>query len=135
MTTYYYCLLTIFLLLFGACKSSHINTSLPSTAKEASAKKGIVVTANALASQVGVAGVVKIEDGVTLWGQVVVNKTLTIGENAVLLGTSGVTHSLEGNKTYWGTPAQDAGLARRELVWIKRIPQLWDKVMNKAAIL
>ena len=88
-----------------------------------------------IAAQVVVAGCVIIKDGVTLWGQVVVNKTLTIGENAVLLGTSGVTHSLEGNKTYWGTPAQDAGLARRELVWIKRIPQLWDKVMNKAPIL
>ena len=84
-----------------------------------------------IAAQVVVAGCVIIKDGVTLWGQVVVNKTLTIGENAVLLGTSGVTHSLEGNKTYWGTPAQDAGLARRELVWIKRIPQLWEKVMGK----
>ena len=84
-----------------------------------------------IAAQVVIAGCVIIKDGVTLWGQVVVNKTLTIGENAVLLGTSGVTHSLEGNKTYWGTPAQDAGLARRELVWIKRIPQLWDKVMGK----
>ena len=87
-----------------------------------------------IAAQVVVAGCVVIKDGVTLWGQVVVNKTLTIGENAVLLGTSGVTHSLEGNKTYWGTPAQEAGLARRELVWIKRIPQLWEKVMNKAPI-
>lgn len=85
-----------------------------------------------IAAQVVVAGCVVIEDGVTLWGQVVVNKTLTIGANAVLLGTSGVTASLEGNKTYWGTPAQEAGLARRELVWIKRIPQLWDKVMSSA---
>lgn len=84
-----------------------------------------------IAAQVVVAGCVIIKNGVTLWGQVVVNKTLTIGENAILLGTSGVTHSLEGNKTYWGTPAQDAGLARRELVWIKRIPQLWEKVMGK----
>ena len=83
------------------------------------------------AAQVVVAGCVIIEDGVTLWGQVVVNKTLTIGENAILLGRTGVGSSLEGNKTYWGAPAQDAGLAKRELVWIKRIPQLWEKVMNK----
>ena len=82
-----------------------------------------------LAAQVVVAGCVIIKDGVTLWGKVVVNKTLTIGENAVLLGTTGVTTSLEGNKTYWGTPAQEAGIAKRELIWIKRIPQLWDKVM------
>ncbi|MEO7769290.1 MAG: UDP-3-O-(3-hydroxymyristoyl)glucosamine N-acyltransferase, partial [Ferruginibacter sp.] len=83
-----------------------------------------------LAAHVVVAGCVNIMDGVTLWGQVVVNKTLTIGENAVLLARTGVSGSLEGNKTYWGAPAQEAGLAKRELVWIKRIPQLWDKVMK-----
>lgn len=84
-----------------------------------------------LAAQVVVAGGVTIKDGVTLWGCVIVNKTLTIGENAVLLGTTGVTSNLEGNKTYWGTPAQEAGIVKRELIWIKRIPLLWDKVMNK----
>ena len=84
-----------------------------------------------LAAQVVVAGGVTIKDGVTLWGCVIVNKTLTIGENAVLLGTTGVTSNLEGNKTYWGTPAQEAGAAKRELVWIKRIPLLWEKVMGK----
>ncbi|MCP9750432.1 UDP-3-O-(3-hydroxymyristoyl)glucosamine N-acyltransferase [Ferruginibacter sp. HRS2-29] len=78
-----------------------------------------------------VAGVVTIEDGVVLWGNVIVNKTLTIGANAVLLARSGVGGDLEGNKTYWGAPAQEAGIARRELVWIKRIPELWEKVMKK----
>ncbi len=90
-----------------------------------------VVGKNCLfAAQVIVGGCVNIEDGVTLWGQVVVNKTLTIGANAVLLGKTGVVGDIAGNKTYWGTPAQEAGAARRELVWIKRIPQLWDKVMK-----
>ena len=83
------------------------------------------------AAQVIVGGCTTIEDGVTLWGQVVVNKTLTIGENAVVLGKGGVVSSIEGNKTYWGTPAQDASIAKRELIWIKRIPQLWEKVMGK----
>lgn len=82
------------------------------------------------AAHVIVGGCVTIKDGVTAWGQVVINKTLTIGENAVLLGTTGVVGDLEGNKTYWGTPAQDASVARRELIWIKRIPELWKKVMN-----
>jgi UDP-3-O-[3-hydroxymyristoyl] glucosamine N-acyltransferase len=82
------------------------------------------------AAHVLVAGCVIIKDGVTIWGQAVVNKTLTIGENAVLLARTGVGGDLEGNKTYWGAPAQDASIARRELVWIKRIPVLWDKVMN-----
>jgi len=82
------------------------------------------------AANVVIGGVVTIEDGVTIWGGTIVNKTLTIGENAVLLGRTGVTGDLAGNKTYWGTPAKEAGLVQKELVWIKRIPQLWDKVMK-----
>ncbi|MEO5889989.1 MAG: UDP-3-O-(3-hydroxymyristoyl)glucosamine N-acyltransferase [Ferruginibacter sp.] len=82
------------------------------------------------AAHVAIAGYVNIKDGVTLWGQVVVNKTLTIGENAVVLARAGVNGDLEGNKTYWGAPAQEAGIAKRELVWIKRIPAIWEKVMR-----
>ncbi len=81
------------------------------------------------AAQVGIAGGVIIEDGVIIWGQVGVGKTLTIGANAVVLGQSGVTSSIAGGKTYWGTPAVDASLKRKELVWIKRIPELWKKIM------
>lgn len=83
------------------------------------------------AAQVVVGGCSEIKDGVILWGQVAINKTLTIGENAVVLAKSGIGSSVEGNKTYFGAPAQDAAIARRELVWIKRIPQLWEKVMGK----
>ena len=84
-----------------------------------------------IAAHVTVAGCVTIEDGVTLWGQVVVNKTLTIGANAVLLGRTGVAGNLKGGITYWGAPAQEASLVKRDLVWVKRIPQLWEKVMKK----
>ena len=80
------------------------------------------------AAQVGIAGACIIEDGVTLWGQVGVNKTLTIGENAVVLAQSGVPSSLEGNKVYFGYPAIDSLEKRRELVWIKRIPEIWEKL-------
>ncbi len=83
-----------------------------------------------LAAQVGIAGGTILEDGVTLWGQVGVNKTITIGANAVVMGQSGVTHSLEGGKTYLGFPAELAGEKRRELVWIKRIPEIWKKMME-----
>ena len=83
-----------------------------------------------IAAQVGIAGGVKIKAGVTLWGQVGVSKTLTIGENAVVLGKSGVVSSIDGNKTYLGFPAEDASVKRREYVWIKRIPALWKKIME-----
>ncbi|MEO8173094.1 MAG: UDP-3-O-(3-hydroxymyristoyl)glucosamine N-acyltransferase [Sediminibacterium sp.] len=84
------------------------------------------------AAQVGVAGGVIIEDGVTLWGQAGIGKTLTIGANAVVHGQAGVTGSIAGGKVYWGTPAVDASIKRRELVWITRIPELWKKIMQTA---
>ncbi len=80
------------------------------------------------AAQVGIAGACVIEDGVTLWGQVGVSKTLTIGKNAVILAQSGVPSSLDGNKTYFGYPAVDAQQKRKEFVWIKRIPEMWEKL-------
>lgn len=85
------------------------------------------------AAQVGVAGAVHIQDGVILWGQVGVSKTLTIGENAVVLAQSGVPSSLEGNKTYFGYPAEEASYKRRELVWMKRIPEMWEQLKKLTA--
>lgn len=82
------------------------------------------------ASQVGIAGATTIEDNVILWGQVGVSKTLTIEEGAVIYAQSGVSNSLAGGKAYFGSPAIDARAKKRELVWIKRIPQLWEKVMK-----
>lgn len=82
------------------------------------------------AGQVGIAGAAAIGNGVILWGQVGVSKTLTIGDNAVVYAQSGVPYSLEGGKVYFGSPAEDASLKKRELVWIKRIPELWKKVVG-----
>ena len=88
-----------------------------------------VVGKNCLfAAQVGIAGATIIEDEVTLWGQVGVSKTITIGKGAVMYAQSGTPASLEGGKSYFGSPAIDAKEKMRELVWIKRIPELWKKM-------
>lgn len=83
------------------------------------------------AAQVGIAGATTIEDNVILWGQVGVSKTLTIGKDAIVLAQSGVPSSLAGGKTYFGYPAVDAKEKMKELVWLKRVPELWEKVMGK----
>jgi UDP-3-O-[3-hydroxymyristoyl] glucosamine N-acyltransferase len=83
------------------------------------------------AAQVGIAGATAIGDNVILWGQVGVSKTLTIGDNAVVYAQSGVKDSIPGGKVYFGSPVEDAREKMKELVWIKRIPQLWEKVMGK----
>lgn len=90
-----------------------------------------VVGRNCLfAAQVGIAGATTIEDGVVLWGQVGVSKTLTIGRGAEVLAQSGVPSSIEGGKKYFGTPVQEASAKMKELVWVKRIPELWQKVFG-----
>ena len=91
-----------------------------------------VVGKNCLfAGQVGIAGATTIEDNVTLWGQVGVSKTLTIGKDAIIYAQSGVKDSIAGGKVYFGSPVEDAREKMKEFVWIKRIPQLWEKVMGK----
>jgi len=83
------------------------------------------------AAQVGIAGAVTIGDNVILWGQVGVSKTLTIGEGAVVYAQSGVKDSIAGDKVYFGSPVEDAKEKMKEFVWIKRIPEIWEKVMGK----
>jgi UDP-3-O-[3-hydroxymyristoyl] glucosamine N-acyltransferase len=85
-----------------------------------------------LAGQVGIAGATVLEDNVILWGQVGVSKTLTIGKGAVLYAQSGVPASLKPGKNYFGSPAVEAKEKMKELVWIKRIPELWEKIMEKS---
>jgi UDP-3-O-[3-hydroxymyristoyl] glucosamine N-acyltransferase len=80
------------------------------------------------AAQVGIAGATIIEDGVVLWGQVGVSKTLTIGKDATVFAQSGVAYSLESNKTYFGSPAIPANEKKKELIWLKRIPEMWEKL-------
>lgn len=92
---------------------------------------GTVIGRNCLiAAQVGIAGKAKIEDNVIIWGQVGVNKDLTIGKGAVILAQSGVPASLEGGKTYFGSPVEDARVKKKELAWIKRIPEIWEKLKD-----
>ena len=77
------------------------------------------------ASAVLVAGVSRIEDDVILWGQVVINKEVTIGKGAVVLAISAVDKDLEGGITYFGAPAEPAGKKWREMVMIKKLPEMY----------
>ncbi|MBU0488775.1 MAG: UDP-3-O-(3-hydroxymyristoyl)glucosamine N-acyltransferase [Bacteroidetes bacterium] len=91
-----------------------------------------VVGKNCLfASAVIVAGVTTIEDDVILWGQVAVHKDLTIGRGAVVLGMSGIDKSIEGGKTYFGSPAIDARAKWKELALIRSLPQMLDEIREK----
>ncbi len=83
-----------------------------------------------LAAQVAIAGATTVGNGVSLWGQVGISKTLTIADNVQVLAQSGIGHNLEEGKSYWGSPASDATVKKRELVWLKRLPEIWDRILK-----
>ena len=77
-----------------------------------------------IASQVGIAGCVIIEDEVTIWGQVGVTSGISIGKKAIILAKAGVSKSLKGGKGYFGIPAEEVRTKYKELASIKRIPEI-----------
>ena len=81
-----------------------------------------------IASQTGIAGCVIIEDEVTLWGQVGTTSGITIGTKAVVLGQTGVTKSIEGGKSYFGTPVEESREKLKQLANIKKIPEMLLKL-------
>ena len=81
-----------------------------------------------IASQTGIAGCVIIKDEVTIWGQVGTTSGITIGEKAVILGQTGVTKSVEGGKTYFGTPIEESREKLKQLANIKKIPEILSKL-------
>jgi UDP-3-O-[3-hydroxymyristoyl] glucosamine N-acyltransferase len=78
-----------------------------------------------------IAGVTRIEDDVILWGRVSVNKDIVVGKGAVLLATSAIDKSIEGGITYFGSPAEEARKKWREMVYLKRLPELFKKLDGK----
>ncbi len=74
-----------------------------------------------IASQTGIAGCVIVEDEVTMWGQTGTNSGITIGKGATILGQTGVTKSLNGGKTYFGTPVDESRKKLKEMAQIKQL--------------
>lgn len=77
-----------------------------------------------------IAGVTRIEDNVLLWAKVVIDKDIVIGEGTVMLATSGADKSLEGGKTYFGAPAMEVRKAWQQMVLIRKLPEIWEKVKH-----
>lgn len=81
-----------------------------------------------MAANVGLAGCVRVEDKVTIWGQVGCTSDVTIGEGAIILAQSGISKSLEGGKTYFGSPCGEVKEKFREMAALRRLPQIMDKL-------
>lgn len=74
-----------------------------------------------IAAQCGIAGCVVIENNVTIWGQVGTTSGINIGENAVILAKAGVSKNLEGNKVYFGVPAEEAREYYKHVAKVKNL--------------
>lgn len=74
-----------------------------------------------------IAGVTVIEDDVILWARVAINKDIIIKKGAVLLATSAVDKTLEGNCVYMGAPAIEVKKYWRQYVAMKNLPEFMKK--------
>ncbi|MBV7268277.1 UDP-3-O-(3-hydroxymyristoyl)glucosamine N-acyltransferase [Winogradskyella luteola] len=83
-----------------------------------------------IASQTGIAGCVVVEDNVTIWGQVGVKSGITISKGTVLYAQSGLGHTTEEGKTYFGSPAQEARAFFKDRAYVKKIPEILKKLKD-----
>lgn len=81
-----------------------------------------------IAAQCGIAGCVIVEDEVILWGQVGVTSAITIGKKAIVLAQTGISKSIEGGKTYFGSPVEEARRKLKQLADVKKIPSILKRL-------
>ncbi|MDP2088384.1 MAG: UDP-3-O-(3-hydroxymyristoyl)glucosamine N-acyltransferase [Flavobacteriaceae bacterium] len=74
-----------------------------------------------IAAQTGISGCVVLEEQVTLWGQVGTNSGIRIGAGAIVFGQSGVTKSIAGGKSYFGSPIAESREKMKEIARVKQI--------------
>ena len=84
-----------------------------------------------IASQTGIAGCCVVEDQVTIWGQVGVKSGVTIAKGTEIYAQSGLGHSTEENKTYFGSPAFEAREKFKEMAYIRKIPEILKELKKK----
>ncbi|HEY0031355.1 MAG TPA: UDP-3-O-(3-hydroxymyristoyl)glucosamine N-acyltransferase [Bacteroidia bacterium] len=84
-----------------------------------------------MASQVGIAGVVIIEDGVAIWGQAGIRSDVRLGKGAVLLAQAGLGEDIPEGKTYFGSPAGESRAKMKEVAALKMLPELIKKMIEK----
>ncbi|HSP12479.1 MAG TPA: UDP-3-O-(3-hydroxymyristoyl)glucosamine N-acyltransferase [Salegentibacter sp.] len=81
-----------------------------------------------IASQVGIAGAVVIEDEVTIWGQAGFRSGIVVKKGGVMMGKAGITKSTKENTVYTGNPAMEARAKLKELALLRQLPKLLQKL-------
>ncbi len=81
-----------------------------------------------MAASVLIGGNTVIEDDVIIWGQSVIDKNIRIGAKAQIMATSAIGKSMEGGKTYFGAPAVEYRKKWKELIAIRKLPELVERI-------
>ena len=79
-------------------------------------------------AQVGIAGSAKLGNYVVLAGQAGVAGHLKIGDHVTVAAQAGVMVDTPDAGTYWGSPMQPIGDVKRQLVAVRKLPELLKKV-------
>jgi UDP-3-O-[3-hydroxymyristoyl] glucosamine N-acyltransferase len=83
---------------------------------------GVVIGKNCLiAAQAGIAGKTILGEWCVIYGQVGLAQNLKIGDRTTILAQSGVSKDLEGGKSYFGYPADEARVKYKELVALRNL--------------
>jgi UDP-3-O-[3-hydroxymyristoyl] glucosamine N-acyltransferase len=62
-----------------------------------------------------------------MWGQVGCASGISIGNDAVILAQSGISKSLDGNATYFGSPCSEVREKFKEIAALKQLPDFLRK--------
>jgi UDP-3-O-[3-hydroxymyristoyl] glucosamine N-acyltransferase len=83
-----------------------------------------------IASLTGISGSTRIGDRVTIAGQVATNDHITICDDVILGGRTGVTNDIKEPGTYFGLPARPLGEAMRTLMLTTKLQDLFRRVKD-----
>jgi UDP-3-O-[3-hydroxymyristoyl] glucosamine N-acyltransferase len=74
-----------------------------------------------MAAQVGIAGNVTVGDWCVFQGQAGIAQNVVLGDRTVVLAQSGVGKDLEGGKSYFGSPVQEARKAFKDIAVLRKL--------------
>ena len=83
-----------------------------------------------IVAQCGIAGSCTIGNEVIMAGQSGVIDHCTVGNRVLLAARSGVSSSILDNQMVSGFPAQDHKTEMKEKVFIRKLPEIWQRIKN-----
>jgi UDP-3-O-[3-hydroxymyristoyl] glucosamine N-acyltransferase len=85
---------------------------------------------NLLVAQVGIAGSTRTGDYCVFGGQAGVVGHVTLGDGVQVAAQAGVTHDVPSGTQVLGSPADEIGQARRQMVLIRRLPEIRQRLLE-----